>query len=339
MNKPDVGRIKDRHIEICLREDVQSKASNGFGAYQLVADLPDFSFDEIDTSCELFGKTLSMPLLISPLTGGGQESLRINKNLARVAQQLNIAMAVGSQVIMLKHPETLPSFHVRDVAPDVLLFANLGLAHLNYGLDAQGCLKAVESINAQALIFYVNPLQEVFQKAGMTNFEGLLVKLRTLCETFPYPVIMKEVGFGLSQNMLMKLKNTGITAVDVAGKGGTNWARVEQFLNQDLQIGAYEEFGTATAEALQYAMATMPQEVAVFASGGIRTGVEIAKALAMGAQCVGMGLPFLKWAHQSVDAVVEGVNQLSQELKIAMWYTGSKTTEELRGKIVSVTPA
>ncbi|RLD92180.1 MAG: type 2 isopentenyl-diphosphate Delta-isomerase [Aquificota bacterium] len=327
-----IGRIKDLHIKACLQQDVEFETTNGFEAYQLTGNLPDFSFEKIDTSCELFGRTLSMPLLISPLTGGGKESLRINKNLAEAAQRLNIAMAVGSQTIMLKHPETLSSFYVRDVAPDILLFANLGLVHLNYGLDRDGCLKAVESIGADGLILYLNPLQEILQKEGAKNFQGLLAKLAQLCEDFPYPIIVKEIGFGFSDKVLMKLKEIRIAAVDVAGKGGTNWAKVEWSLNDGIQIEPYEEFGVPTAEALRKAVEIMP-EVPVFASGGIRTGVEMAKALAMGAKCVGMGLPFLKWAYQSADRVVEEVRKLSEELKASMWYVGAKDLEGLRGKI------
>ena len=327
------GNIKDLHIKICIGQDVESSVSNGFEAYQLVGDLPNFSFEDIDTSCELFKKRLSIPLIISPMTGGGKESLRINKNLAEAAQRSSIAMAVGSQAIMLKHPETVSSFYVRDVAPDILLFANLGLVHLNYWLDVQGCLKAVESIEADGLIFYLNPLQEVFQKGGMRNFEGLLDKLEGLCETFPYPVIVKEVGFGLSTSILMELKETGISAVDVGGRGGTDWARVESFLNKGSRSRLFDEFGISTSEGLRAAVEIMPKKVSVFASGGIRTGVDMAKAFAMGAKCIGMGLPFLRWAYQSADKVVEAVHKLYEELRISMWYAGAKDVEGLSGKI------
>jgi len=331
-----VGEVKDLHIEACLRDDVEGRGraqGNGFERHRLTAEMPDFDFAEIVTSAELFGRKLALPLFISSLTGGGRSSGRINRNLAEAAQTLGIGMAVGSQRLMLEHPETAESYRVRRWAPDILLFANLGLVHLNYGLTEEGCRRAVEEIRADALLLYLNPLHEVFQRSGSTNFRGLFHRLDGLCRSLACPVIVKEVGFGLSEATLRRLASTGVAAVDVAGRGGTDWALVERALGRGGSADLYAELGVPTADALEAALRIFPASTPVLASGGIRTGVEIAKALAMGAKLAGIGLPFLRWAHESAEKVVEEVKRLEEELRIAMWYAGAPNLTALRGRI------
>jgi isopentenyl-diphosphate delta-isomerase len=329
-----LGSGKDRHIETCLIGQVESETSNGFDRYELIGDLPDFHFDEIDLSTILLGRRLALPIMISSLTGGGQKSQRINRNLAEAAQRLGIAMTVGSQRIMLEHPETLPSFEVRRWAPDILLLADLGLVHLNHGLTVEKCCRAVEAIGADGLALYVNPMHEAIQREGMLDFRGLVDKLATLRERFPYPIMVKEVGYGFSEAALQKICNCSISALDVAGKGGTDWGRIETASGR-AHPNRCLELGVQTAQALEAAERIIPADVALLASGGIRTGLDIAKALAMGATVAGMGLPFLKWADDSADRVVIEVERMVEELRTCFWYTGSRNILELRHKVRS----
>ncbi len=296
---------KDRHIEACLSYDVESARGNGFDAYELAGALPDFAFADIDPSVELFGRRLALPLLISSMTGGGGRSEEINARLAASAQRLGLGMAVGSQKLMLRDPATASSFLVRRWAPDILLFADLGLVHLNYGLSRAECLRAVEAIAADALLLYVNPLHEALQPSGDLEFAGLLDRLADLLADFPYPVVVKEVGFGLPESLLRRLGQPPFAAslggVETAGMGGTHWGRVEALIAGRPLGSPDEELGAPTADSLADAVRLLPPGMPIIASGGIRNGVEAAKALAMGASAVGMALPFLRWAAVSAD--------------------------------------
>jgi isopentenyl-diphosphate Delta-isomerase len=334
--RPAAGEVKDLHLDACLQGPVESRRGNGFESFELLGDVPDFAFADIDTSATLFGRRLELPLLISSMTGGGRRSEAINARLAEAAQALGIAMAVGSQKLMLRDPATLPSFQVRRWAPDILLFADLGLVHLNYGLGRQECLRAVEEIEADALMLYVNPMHEALQPDGDLDFAGLLDRLWELAQGFPYPIVLKEVGFGLGESFLRRLAGHPVSAllpgVDVAGVGGTDWGRVEALLAGRPLDSPLEELGTPTADSLQAAVRLLPASVALLASGGVRTGVEAAKALAMGASAVGMALPFLRWAD-SVERILLGVGVFDRELRLAMWHAGAREPTALRGRL------
>jgi len=330
--KMDERSLKDKQIEICLKEKVEDEGDNGFDLFKLEYQIPDFSFEEIDISLELLGKKLSFPLIIAPLTGGGHKSLEINKRLAEAAEIMGIGMALGSQKLMVKYPELKVTYYVRDVAPSILLFSNLGLVHLNYGIGYDECMYVVEEVGADGLMLYVNPLQEVFQENGMVNFSGILRKLEDLCKRFPYPIVIKEIGYGISRDFMLKLKGVGIWGIDVAGRGGTNWVKIECLLRSKEVPAGFEEMGVSTALALKEASEII-KDKAIFASGGIRKGSEIAKAIALGAKAVSIGLPFLRWASQGVEAILKGVETLKEELRFWMWYTGSKDLKSLQGKI------
>jgi len=325
--------VKDRHLAVCLSEDVESRQANGFEAYALQGDLPDFAFDDLDPSVQLFGRRPALPLFISSMTGGSRRGGEINRRLAEAAQQLGIGMAVGSQRLMLDYPETAGTFQVRRWAPDILLFADLGLVHLNRDLDRAACLRAVEAIEADALVFYINPMHEAYQPVGDLDFKGLLAKLAELAADFPYPVLVKEVGFGFSEEALRRLAALPLAGVDVAGAGGTDWGRVEALLAGRDPGSPLEELAVPTAVSLQAAGRVLPPGMTVLASGGIRDGLEVAKALALGAAAVGMALPFLQWAAESAETVVEGVRRLESELRLAMWYAGARDVAALRGRL------
>jgi len=325
----EFSAIKDVHIEICLSQPVESSRTNGLEEVTLTAGFPDFSASEIGTGTHFLGKPVSLPLVISPITGGGRLSERINRHLAQAAERLGIAMAVGSQKAMLEGSTPSDSYLVRKYAPSIPLMANLALAHVKKGRDY--LLRAVESIGADAIILYVNPLQEIVQKGGDPDYTGVLEECDALLKNFPYPVLLKEVGFGLADALLSWAGSRKLTGVDVAGVGGTNWARIEGNI-RGLDFSLFERLGRSTLDVLIAGRKFLREEQLLIASGGIRTGVDMARALASGAHLVAMALPFLKWADISVDEVVRNVDKLREELRVAMWYTGSKDLAALKGK-------
>ena len=324
---------KDRQIDACLSATVESGWSNGFSSFELEGDLPDFDLRALDTSTSVFGRDLSLPLFISSMTGGGLRSGLLNRRLAEAAQATGIGMAVGSQRLMLEDPSIASDFSVRAWAPDILLFADLGLVHLNRGLTRDDCMRAVEGIGADALMLYVNPLHEALQAGGDLDFAGLIGRLSDLCRDLPYPIVLKEVGSGLPPAALLRIATSGVAGVDVAGRGGTDWGRVEAVLAGRSPDSPLEELGTATADSLVAAVEIMPPRSVVLASGGVRNGVEIAKALALGAHAAGMALPFLRWAVESTERIVEGIRRVEDELRVAMWYAAAADVPALRGRV------
>lgn len=321
---------KDLHIKACLTQKVESNVTGGFERIKLSGVFPDFAFSDMDLRCNFLGKTLSMPLIISPLTGGGSLSKRINRRLARAAEAIGLGMSVGSQKLMLDKHVSPESYLLRDIAPTMPLLANLGIVHVKRGRDY--LLEAVESIDADGLILYVNPIQEALQEEGEKDFRGILTGLEQITADFPYPILLKEVGAGIQESLIKwAAGNRGITGVDVAGLGGTNWARIEGLMS-DCDFGLYESLGTSTSEAVITAKKHLRTDQHIIASGGIRNGVDMAKALALGANLVSMGLPFLRWASRSFEDITGGVAALKRELQVAMWHTGSSDIGKLYGK-------
>jgi isopentenyl-diphosphate delta-isomerase len=266
------------------------------------------------------------------VTGGTSEAVKINRNLAEAAQAAGVPMGIGSQRAALEDGQLAESFQIRGTAPDILLFANLGAVQLNYGLTAADCQKAVDMIEANALILHLNPLQEAVMPEGNTNFADLIGKIEEVCKTLPVPVIAKEVGWGISANTASVLVNAGISAIDVAGAGGTSWTEVEMHRaeteNQRQVASAFVDWGIPTTESIQAIRADHP-EVPIFASGGIRNGVEIAKSIALGANLAGMASPFLKAAAQSPEAVLQVIDRLTSEIRISMFASGARNLQAL----------
>ncbi len=328
------GRKAD-HIRINLEKDVQfPRLTTGLEHYRFVHQaLPELDLSEINTSVDLFGKTLSAPVLISSMTGGTDIAHRINQHLAEAAQANHIAMGLGSQRAAIERPELAYSYQVRNVAPDILLFANIGAVQLNYGYGPEQCQRAVDMVEADALILHFNVLQEAVQPEGDTNFAGLLAKVEHVCKSMNVPVIAKEVGWGFSEQNARDLANAGVAAIDVAGSGGTSWSEVEYHRAPNAfharVAASFADWGIPTAEAIQYAVKGAPGKK-VIASGGLRDGIDIAKCVALGATAGGLAGPFLKAADLSAEAVDQLIRELSAQIRIAMLCSGARSIAELQ---------
>jgi isopentenyl-diphosphate delta-isomerase len=267
------------------------------------------------------------------MTGGTEDAETINQNLALAAQIHGLGMGVGSQRAALEEPDLSHTYQVRDVAPDILLLANLGAVQLNYGYGVEHCQRAVEMIEADGLILHLNPLQEALQPEGNTDFSGLLAKIEAVCRRLSVPVIIKEVGWGISEEVARRLADCGVAAIDVAGAGGTSWSEVEMHRADSETLrriaAAFADWGIPTAESIQMARRGAPG-VTLIASGGIRTGVEAAKAIALGADAVALATPFLQPATVSPEAVGEKIGEILEELRTAMFCVGAGNLQELK---------
>ncbi|MFZ6030892.1 MAG: type 2 isopentenyl-diphosphate Delta-isomerase [Chloroflexota bacterium] len=325
---------KSDHIRINLQENVNSGLTTELEDYRFVHQaLPEINLEDIRLGQTLFGKDVHAPILISSMTGGTHEAANINRTLAIAAEESCIAMGVGSQRAAIEAPELASTFQVRQFAPHALLFANLGAIQLNYRYGIEECQRAVDMIEADALILHLNALQEAVQPEGDTRFAGLLKKIEKVCSTLPVPVIVKEVGWGFSEADAHLLAEAGVRAIDVAGAGGTSWSQVEMYRAQnDSQrrlAAAFLDWGIPTAAAIQNVRRAAPG-LLVLASGGIRTGVEIAKCIALGATLGGMAGPFLKAATLSTDAVLQAIHEVRREIRVCMFACGAADLEALR---------
>jgi len=326
-------RKKD-HIRINLNEDVQSRISTGLDRYQFIHQaLPEINLMEVDTQLELFGKVLSAPVLISSMTGGTDLASRINRILAEAAQKTGIAMGLGSQRAGMENPQLASTFKVRDVAPDILLFANLGAVQLNYGYTADDCQRAVDMVGADGLFLHLNALQEALQPEGNPNYSGLLQKIERVCKLVKVPVVVKEVGWGISEKAARQLIQAGVSGVDVAGAGGTSWSQVEMYRIEEPHLArvaaAFRSWGIPTVESI-INVRKQSRDFPVFASGGIRDGIEIAKCIALGATLAGMASPFLKAADHSQEETISVIEEIKQEIRICMFAVGTSSLNDLR---------
>jgi isopentenyl-diphosphate delta-isomerase len=326
---------KADHIRICLEEDVQShQVTTGLERYRFThCCLPEIDHNDIDISTIFLGKHLGAPLLISSMTGGTEQAGIINQRLAEVAQHYKIAMGVGSQRVAVEKPQVADTFAVRKYASDVLLFANLGAVQLNYKYGLDECLRVVDILEADALILHINPLQECIQPKGDTNFRGLLDKINKLCTKLPVPVIAKEVGNGISGAIAEKLIAAGVTAIDVAGAGGTSWAKVESERAENAlqrRLGkTFADWGLPTAECITSIRSLAP-DVPLIASGGLRHGLDVAVAIALGADIAGLAMPFLQAAAASETAVYELAEVLIAEITTVLFCTGNTSLYQLK---------
>lgn len=332
---PTTESRKVDHVRINLEENVQFPTlTTGLERYRFMhCAVPEVDLAEVDTTVDIFGKKLNAPLLISSMTGGAELAMKLNKNLAEAAQVHKIAMGVGSQRASLEDDSLSYTFQIRQYAPDILLFANMGAVQMNYGYGVDAMRRAVDMLEADALILHFNVLQEAVQPEGDTNFAGLLDQIETLCAELAVPVIAKEVGWGFSPQDVIKLVNVGVSAIDVAGAGGTSWSEVEYHRAPTAfharVARAFADWGIPTADAIQYARESAPDAL-VFASGGLRDGIDVAKCIALGANLGGMAGPFLKAANESTEAVNQFIEETMAQLRIAMLCSGAKTLADLQ---------
>lgn len=330
-----VDQRKADHIRINLEEDVSFKSlTTGLENYFFMHEaLPELNLDYIDTSLTLFGKKLKTPLFISSMTGGTARANEINRTLATAAQEVGMAMGLGSQRAAIENDDLAESFKIRRYAPDTVLLANVGAVQLNYGYGIEQMQKAVDMCEADALILHLNVLQEAVQPEGDRDFANLLSKIEQICQLLPIPVIAKEVGWGISEKTARHLVNVGIAAIDVAGAGGTSWSQVEMHRAPTARharvAGAFRDWGIPTAHSIRYCRRVSP-DVTVFASGGIRNGIDIAKCIALGANAAGIAGDFLKAAVSGgVEATIEFAETVTDELRVAMLCAGAGDIAQL----------
>lgn len=312
------------HIRLCLSKSVES-GSAGFEHVRLIhSSLPEINFDEVDTSINFLGRNLNAPLIIEAMTGGCREAERINKNLAKAAEKMNIAFGVGSQRAMIKKSELSKTYKVRRDSPDVFLIGNLGLIQFANGFGDKEYNRAISEINCNALALHLNPLQELTQPEGDKNWKGCLAQLKQISRG-GFPIIVKETGAGISSEIAKQIEKAGASAIDISGFGGTNFALIESMRGG---VKGFEDWGIPTVCSLLEAGNAV--KIPIIASGGVRSGIDMAKAIALGADCCGAALPFLKAATISDKAVEEKIKEFLRQLKIAMMLTGSINISELR---------
>jgi isopentenyl-diphosphate delta-isomerase len=330
-----IDQRKAEHIRINLEQDVRSALTTGLERYHFVHEaLPELDLETVDTTLSLFGKRLRAPILVSSMTGGTEEAGEINQRLAEAAQECGLAMGVGSQRAAIEDVQQVPTYAItRKTAPDILLFANLGAIQLNYGYGLDECLRAVDMIQADALILHLNPLQEAVQAGGDTNFARLANKIEGISKKLEVPVIAKEVGWGISERTAKILTECGVAAIDVAGAGGTSWSQVEMYRAEsefERQLaGTFVGWGIPTVESILNVQKAAPG-MTVFASGGLKDGLDIAKCIALGATLGGMASQFLKAAAVSAEKAVETMKLAERQIRVTMFAAGVGMLEELR---------
>lgn len=331
----DMLRRKDEHLDAVLNRDVRTGKTSGFETVHFEHNaLPELHLDQIDLSTEFLGKKMRAPFLISSMTGGPARAAEINESLARAAGRLGIAFAVGSQRIALEGAgQAGLGRSLRDAMGGFPFLSNIGAAQLGEAEGLANAGRVVEMIGADALIVHLNPLQEAVQHGGDRDWRGLLTRIEELVKQLPVPVIVKEVGFGISGQLAAKLHEIGVKIIDVAGAGGTSWAAVEaeRAPNERLRTIAetFREWGIPTARALVDVRAACPDAM-VIASGGIKTGLDAAKAIRLGANLAAQAAGVLPAALESADAVVAHFEDRIEELRIACFCTGSATLDDLR---------
>jgi isopentenyl-diphosphate delta-isomerase len=333
-DKSEIFKRKNDHIRINLEEDVNSSLTTGLEKIHLKhCALPEISLDEVDLTAQFLGHSLNMPLLISSMTGGTTEGERINTHLAEAAQQAHVALALGSQRPALERNNAVNSFRLRRFAPDIPIFANIGAVQLNYGIGVTECRELIEMASADALILHLNPLQEALQPEGDVNFHQLLPKINSLCKHLTIPVIVKEVGWGISDSVAFQLKEAGVAAIDVAGAGGTSWSQVEMFRISDESTrriaSHFRDWGIPTVDALQ-SIRSLNLDLPLIASGGLKTGMDIAKCIALGADICGMAGRLLHAATTSTESVISVFAELKKELQITLFVCGAANLESLK---------
>ncbi len=335
----EIVRRKMQHLEVCLTKDVQAKrVSDGFEDIRFIHKaLPEVALDDVSPSTSFLGHCLKAPILIDSMTGGFPLAQKINSFLAEVAEEFGIGLGVGSQRIALNNRQTEESFGiVRRMAPNAFIVANIGCSQIRGRDGTRLAQECIEMINADALSIHLNPLQEVLQPEGETDFRGCLESIRGVVEEASVPVMVKETGAGISGSVAKTLAEVGVKAINVAGAGGTSWAAVEYYRNLDsgdrflADLGeTFWDWGIPTAFCVYDVSKSVPG-LPLVASGGIRSGLDVAKSIALGADLAGIALPILLSVYDAVEAAKERIKRVVTELRTAMFLTGSKDLKDVR---------
>ena len=323
------SKRKKEHLDIIRSKDTSFNIKTGFEDISFIPKtLPELSFDEINTSTTLLGHKFDAPILISSMTGGTEEALKINQTLARAAEKYNIPFALGSQKAMILRPELSHTYETKDVAPKAKCIGNIGIDYLlSSEFKIDDLRKACKKINAFALYIHINPLQEIVQPEGTKNFKGAKKKIAEVCSELELPILIKEVGNGINPETAKELESYGVKVIDIAGSGGTSWSLVESY--RGAKIGeSFRDWGFPTA--LNLISIRDKVSIPVIASGGIRTGQEIAKSIALGAEFVGIAKPFAIAAFKGERYLYELIEDLILELKITMLLVGAKNISDLK---------
>ncbi|MDU6432996.1 MAG: type 2 isopentenyl-diphosphate Delta-isomerase [Pantoea sp.] len=333
MKDTDLTKRKNDHLDIVLRNTTPAPGSFARWHFTHCA-LPELHLDQIDLRTRLFNRSMQAPFLISSMTGGATRARAINHHLAEAAQTLGLALGVGSQRVALESENNFGlTRDLRRIAPDIPLLANLGAAQILGEQGRRRALNAVSMIEADALIVHLNPLQEALQRGGDRDWRGVLEAIAQLVKSLPVPVVVKEVGAGISPQVAQRLAEAGVSMIDVAGAGGTSWAAVEGERASNAQqravAMAFADWGIPTDEALRAVRDRLPA-MPLIASGGIRDGIDAAKALRLGADIVGQAAAVLSSALHSADAVITHFQTLIEQLRVVCFCTGSANLRELR---------
>ncbi|MBI2027506.1 MAG: type 2 isopentenyl-diphosphate Delta-isomerase [Deltaproteobacteria bacterium] len=336
---------KDQHIDICLTENIDYSKTchcegNPFDQWHLDHDaLPELNLENLQTKCIFLDIQLSAPLLIGSMTGGTVRAAEINHRLFEAAASCQIGVSLGSQRSLAEGTSCMSDFIPKALSKrPPLVFSNLGAVQLNYGVTLKHIQRIIELTQCDAFIFHLNPLQEAIQPEGNTDFSGLAQKLENIIPQVPVPVFIKEVGAGFSLATLKKLESLSLAGIEIAGQGGTSWARIEGLRSKkgcNRKLGElFASWGQPTIESLIACRKLFPQKL-IIASGGIRNGIDIAKSIVLGADMAALALPFLQAASESTEAVIQLIEQLKQELRVAMFVTGAQDILDLKKKKIS----
>lgn len=334
---------KSHHLSICQTQDVEaSDRFTGFSEFSFIPEaVPDLNWDDVCLEAKFLKKTFKAPLLITGMTGGIERGQDLNHRLAKVAEHFGIPMGIGSQRMALENKEYRKIFTVKNYAPNVFLIGNLGGSQLLGSNAVELCKEAVSMVEADALAIHVNVIQECVQAEGSPNFRGLWKSLEAVCKALDIPVIVKEVGCGISPQTARRLMDVGVSAIDCGGRGGTSWGYIEGLRTLSEQTRSlaesFRDWGIPTAYSLKAIRSELPH-APLIATGGIRDGLSVAKALALGANMVGIGLPLMRAANESEDKVHAVLANVIKGLQTAMLATGSERIEDLRSKIVRGQP-
>jgi isopentenyl-diphosphate delta-isomerase len=332
----EIEKRKLNHISVSLEKNVETDITTGFEDVRLIHKaLPEIDLNEVSTETTLFGKTLSAPLIISAITGGTVEAAKINRMLAEVAEKKQIGICVGSQRIAIEKPSTIPTFGiVRERAPSTFVMGNIGCPQLSLGWGVQEAEKCIEMIVADALAIHMNPLQEAVQINGETHYRNIYDKIKELSKSIKTPLVMKETGAGIAWEEAVKMQRAGVSGLEISGVGGTSWSAVEYHIAKKNKKREREYLGKAfwnwgIPTAISVVETSKKTDLTIISSGGLRTGIEIAKSISLGAQIGGIAKPFLEKAVEGQDALSEYVDNIIREIKVTMFLVGVKTIDEL----------